>query len=58
MNLLAPSDIAARIRAELREAGRVEVGGVLMGEHVSEDTFRVVDLSAQRHGGLIPLCAA
>lgn len=51
MNLLVPSEIAARIRAELRQAGRVEVGGVLMGEHVSEDTFRVVDLSAQRHGG-------
>jgi integrative and conjugative element protein (TIGR02256 family) len=35
----------------LRRAGRVEVGGLLLGEHVSEDTFRVVDMTAQRHGG-------
>ena len=51
MNLLIPSEVAERIRRVLRQAGRVEAGGVLMGEHVSEDTFRVVDMTAQRHGG-------
>lgn len=51
MNLLIPSEIVRRIRAELRQAGRIEVGGLLMGEHVSRDTFRVVDLTAQCHGG-------
>ena len=53
MKLLVPSDIAARIRKELRLAGRVEVGGLLMGEHVAEDAFRVVDLTAQRSGGTV-----
>jgi [CysO sulfur-carrier protein]-S-L-cysteine hydrolase len=51
MNLLIPNEIAVRFRAELRRAGRFEVGGLLMGAHVSEDTFRVVDMTAQRNGG-------
>lgn len=51
MNLQIPNEIAVRIRAELRRAGRVEVGGLLMGEHVSDDTFRVVDFTAQRNSG-------
>lgn len=50
MKLLVPSEIAVRIRAELRLAGRTEVGGLLMGEHVAENTFRVVDLTVQRSG--------
>ena len=51
MNLLIPNETAERICAELRRAGRIEVGGLLMGEHVSEDTFRVADMTVQQHGG-------
>ena len=51
MKLLVPGEIAARIGTELRRARRVEVGGLLMGEHVCQDAFRVVDITAQRHGG-------
>jgi integrative and conjugative element protein (TIGR02256 family) len=51
MILLVPSDIAKRFRGELRRARRFEVGGVLMGEHVSDETFRIVDFTTQRYGG-------
>ena len=53
MNLLIPGEIAERIWSELRRAGRVETGGVLMGEHVSEGTFRVADMTVQQHGGTL-----
>ena len=51
MNLLIPIEPARRIHAALRGSGRKEVGGLLMGEHVSEDTFRVADVTVQTHGG-------
>jgi hypothetical protein len=35
----------------LEQAGRREIGGILMGEHVDPDTFRVMDLTVQREGG-------
>jgi len=31
----------------LQKAGRRETGGILMGEHIAEDTFRVVDITVQ-----------
>jgi proteasome lid subunit RPN8/RPN11 len=40
-----------RLVAELRRAGAREIGGVLVGEHVGGDDFRLVDLSVQRRGG-------
>ena len=51
MNLLIPHDIAERMRKEMRCAGGIEIGGVLMGEHVSEGTFRLEDIAVQRYGG-------
>lgn len=51
MNLLIPHKVAERMRTELRRAGCIEIGGVLMGEHVSEETFRVANLTVQQHGG-------
>ena len=36
---------------ELRKAGDREIGGVLVGEHMGQDTFRLADLSVQRAGG-------
>jgi [CysO sulfur-carrier protein]-S-L-cysteine hydrolase len=50
MKLLLPPAIINRLRRELRGRDR-EIGGVLVGEHVSDDTFRVVDLSVQISGG-------
>ncbi|GGR30392.1 Mov34/MPN/PAD-1 family protein [Deinococcus ruber] len=51
MRILLPDDVAARLMAALEQAGRREVGGILMGEHVDEDVFRVVDLTVQMRGG-------
>lgn len=51
MKLLLPLKILQRLRRELRDAGRREIGGLLMGEHVEGTTFRIVDMSVQRRGG-------
>jgi [CysO sulfur-carrier protein]-S-L-cysteine hydrolase len=51
MKLLLPSKIVARWRAELRRAGSREIGGVLLGEHVEEGEFRILELTVQREGG-------
>lgn len=51
MQLLLPSQIIVRLRRELRRAGRKEIGGLLMGEHLRDEIFRVMDISVQRSGG-------
>jgi len=51
MKLLLPSELIQRLKGELRGAGRQEIGGVLVGEHVENETFRLVELSVQRSGG-------
>jgi [CysO sulfur-carrier protein]-S-L-cysteine hydrolase len=53
MRLLLTAPILKRLRRELRRAGSREIGGLLMGEHVGDDAFRVVDISVQRTGGSI-----
>jgi proteasome lid subunit RPN8/RPN11 len=52
MKLLLPPPVIKRFKRKLR--GRInEIGGVIVGEHVSPDAFRVVDVSIQKHGGTI-----
>jgi integrative and conjugative element protein (TIGR02256 family) len=51
MQLLLTVPILNRLQRELRRAGRREIGGVLMGEHVQDEVFRVVDFSVQHSGG-------
>lgn len=51
MRLLLPEPMLKRLLQELEGGGRREIGGLLMGEHVGEDTFRLVDLSVQHSGG-------
>lgn len=51
MRILLTTPIANRLKRELRAAGRREIGGLLMGEHVADDVFRLVDISVQRSGG-------
>ena len=51
MQLLLPAKIIQRLLRELRRAGHREIGGLLMGEHVRDETFRVLDISVQRSGG-------
>lgn len=52
MKLLLPHQLIKRLRRKLR--GRVrEIGGIIVGEHVGHDEFRLVDISFQTHGGTI-----
>ena len=50
MKLLLPQKIVERLGQELRGRSR-EIGGVLVGEHVEGETFRIVDISVQLSGG-------
>lgn len=50
MKLLLPLKVIKRLKRELRGRHR-EIGGVLVGEHVSGDVFRIVDISVQLNGG-------
>jgi [CysO sulfur-carrier protein]-S-L-cysteine hydrolase len=52
MKLLLPLKIVKRLRRELR-GRRHEIGGVLVGENVAPDTFRLVDISVQHSGGTV-----
>jgi len=52
MKLLLPPKIVKRLRRELR-GRRQEIGGVLVGENVGSDTFRLVDISVQHSGGSV-----
>jgi integrative and conjugative element protein (TIGR02256 family) len=36
---------------ELRQARRCEIGGLLLGEHLEGETFRLVEVTIQRTGG-------
>jgi proteasome lid subunit RPN8/RPN11 len=51
INLLLPKYIELELKLELQAAGSREIGGILMGEHVNEETFRICDFTVQRHGG-------
>lgn len=51
MHLLLTAAVLKRLHRELRRAGSREIGGLLMGEHVGDDVFRVVEISVQRSGG-------
>jgi [CysO sulfur-carrier protein]-S-L-cysteine hydrolase len=51
MQLLIPPEIRSQIVDALAQAGQREIGGILMGEHVGPDTFRVKELTIQRKGG-------
>jgi integrative and conjugative element protein (TIGR02256 family) len=47
MELLLPEAIAKKLHTALKVGGSQEIGGLLMGEHMAGDTFRVVDISVQ-----------
>jgi integrative and conjugative element protein (TIGR02256 family) len=51
MQILLTHRIAERLRREMRKAGRREIGGLLLGEHIRDEVFRVAEISVQRSGG-------
>ncbi len=52
ITLVLPPQIRDAIKAALRKAGRHEVGGVLMAEHVGPDRFEVKELTVHRRGSV------
>jgi hypothetical protein len=41
MRILLTTPIAQRLQRELRRAGAREIGGLLMGEHLEPEVFRI-----------------
>jgi proteasome lid subunit RPN8/RPN11 len=50
--LILPRPIQDTIRAALLKAGRREVGGILMAEHIGPNTFELKDLTVHRRGSV------
>ncbi len=50
MRLLIPHEISQQLVEALRQAGKREIGGILMGAHIGPDTFRVKEITIQRKG--------
>ena len=51
LNLQIHPDQVECIADELASAGAREIGGVLVGEHLSDERFRLADFSVQHSGG-------
>ena len=51
MNLILTSKTLETLHQELKKARRREIGGVLVGEHIKGETFRIAGISVQRDGG-------
>lgn len=51
MQVLMPSEIAHIFITALDLADRSEIGGIMMGEHIDEDKFRIIEITIQTHGG-------
>lgn len=49
--ILAP-EVAEEITIALRKSGDREIGGILMGEHVGPDEFKVTKITVQKRGGI------
>jgi proteasome lid subunit RPN8/RPN11 len=51
MQILLDLEIVSSFLTELRSAGSREIGGLLFGEHIGGDAFRVVEFTVQNRGG-------
>lgn len=51
MRLVVPSAVFQKLASDLLRAKAREIGGLLFGEHVEGDLFRVLDASVQTTGG-------
>jgi integrative and conjugative element protein (TIGR02256 family) len=50
LRLALPAEIAQEMARALERSGRSEIGGVLMGEHLSDETFVVREITIHRIG--------
>lgn len=51
MKLILPATLVENLKRELRRAGSREIGGILVGEYLGNETFRLADISVQTAGG-------
>ena len=51
MQLLLSRDVLEQFNKALRSGGSREIGGLLFGEHVGGETFRLVEITVQLKGG-------
>jgi len=51
MKIIIPLEIQKRIIPALIKAGEKEIGGILMGESLGNEEFRVMDVTIQTTGG-------
>jgi integrative and conjugative element protein (TIGR02256 family) len=51
MHLILTPEIITHLSRALKRAGRREIGGLLMGEHIGDEVFRIVEISVQHSGG-------
>ena len=53
MIVYLPNQIERQLILALEKAGTKEIGGVLMGEYIGEEEFRIVDLTIQKRRGTV-----
>lgn len=51
MQLILPTEVTKKMRSHLVGAKRREIGGMIMGEEVGDQQFRVVDFSVDAESG-------
>lgn len=51
MQLILPREIAHLLTKELAAVGQREIGGIIMGEHLGPNIFRVTEITIQKRGG-------
>lgn len=51
MNVIIPGEISNMIKIGLKKARSREIGGILLGEHTSENEFQISDITIQKTGG-------
>lgn len=51
IKIIIPKKIKNKMISELKKAGSREIGGVLLGEHLAENTFSIYDITIQSSGG-------
>ena len=51
LRIVLPSSLERLLSMALKQAGQRETGGILMGEFLDSETYRVCDLTVQDYGG-------
>lgn len=52
LSLVLPPEVVEILLVALQKAGRHEIGGILMAEHVGLNEFKVTDVTVHRRGGV------